>query len=499
MTIQTDPLLLRTWNTATEQESIQLHQLSQQDPWKPRFHIHPQFGLINDPNGLAYYNGEYHAFYQWFPFDAAHGMKHWAHAKSKDLAHWERMDVAITPLEPYEKNGAYSGASLEVDGKLILYYTGNVKYDDGGRSANQCAAIMTPDGKIEKLAHNPLIEGVPDGYTGHIRDPKVFRKNDRFYMFLGAQRSNETGTILVYESSDALHWTLKGELHVPIDDHIVGYMWECPDYYELDGKDVLVFCPQGVDPSGCDFHNIYNVVYVLGTLDIERLSFDIECCREVDKGFDFYAPQSFAGAEGQRLMFGWAGLPEIATPSDRMKWSQCLTLPRVMRVADGKLLQQPAPQLHALRGARAEASGSLHASSAAIDNAHNCYELELQLRHIDCDAFTIELFAAASGEEALKLQIDRVNDVVTLDRSQTVEPFALEYGTTRCEHLITGDSLTVTIYVDRSIAEIFINGGEAVFTTRFFPQPGSTGITLSAEGKLDYNVTKYELEQGIEL
>lgn len=112
---------------SNKDELHSLYEIANQDSWKPIYHIHPPFGLMNDPNGVSYYNDEYHVFYQWYPFGPIHGMKHWGHVRSKDLINWERMPVAIIPTESYESHGAYSGSAIVKDGLLHLLYTGNIK------------------------------------------------------------------------------------------------------------------------------------------------------------------------------------------------------------------------------------------------------------------------------------------------------------------------------------------------------------------------------------
>ena len=218
-------------------------------------------------------------------------MKHWSHVKSKDLAYWERMPVAIIPTEDYESHGAYTGSAIEKNGELLFIYTGNVRYADESRSSNQCLARMNKDYTITKAANNPLIEGIPPGYTGHVRDPKIWRSEEgKYHLFLGAQRENLTAALIVYESDDAIQWNFKGELKTGLDNF--GYMWECPDYFKLNGKDIFIFCPQGLEKEKYKYQNLYSVVYAVGKLDMDTLTFDIECIREVDKGFDFYAPQT---------------------------------------------------------------------------------------------------------------------------------------------------------------------------------------------------------------
>ncbi|WP_053362290.1 sucrose-6-phosphate hydrolase [Bacillus sp. FJAT-27251] len=486
----------RTIFEAKENELENLKEKSANSPWKPTYHIHPQYGLINDPNGLAYFNGEYHVFYQWYPFDATHGMKHWAHAKSDNLVNWERLPVALVPVEDYESHGAYSGASLEVDGKLYMYYTGNIKYSAEERSANQCLAIMDTDGNITKYENNPLIEGVPEGYTGHVRDPKVFEKDGRYYMLLGAQRTDLTGAIIVYESENAIDWSFKGELNMNLEFPESVYMLECPDYFELDGKDVLVFSPQGLQPEGHFYNNVYNVIYVLGKLDVESLDFKVESYEEIDNGFDFYAPQTFAGKNGERQLFAWAGSGEVEYPSDKEDWAHCLSIPRQLGISGGKLVQKPAEELKLLRIDSESGELVLNAGSKEVGNSANQYELEMFLDGEEAGRFGLELFA--SETEGLLIEFDSKQQTVSVNREKFEAAFGGEYGFVRTASL-NGGTVKVQVFVDRSIAEIFINDGEAVFTARVFPKEGSTGIRLFSDGHLSCRYNKYKLAQGISI
>ncbi|MBN3554132.1 sucrose-6-phosphate hydrolase [Fictibacillus nanhaiensis] len=485
----------RTILEAQENELENLKGMSATSAWKPAFHIHPQFGLINDPNGLAYFNGEFHVFYQWYPFDAMHGMKHWAYVKSSDLVNWERQPVALVPIEDYESHGAYSGASLEVDGKLYMYYTGNIKYSAEERSANQCLAIMEKDGTITKYANNPVIEGVPEGYTGHVRDPKVFEKDGRYYMLLGAQRTDQTGALIVYESENAVDWRFKGELKLALDLPNSVYMLECPDYFEVSGKDVLIVSPQGLDADGHNYHNLYNVISVIGKLDIDRLTFDVETHHELDKGFDFYAPQSFAGKNNERLLFAWAGMGEVEYPTDKEKWAHCLSIPRELEVVDGKLRQKPADELKQLRVRSESSEMEIVEGAVEIQNALDQYELELDFSDIEANQFGVELFA--SETEGLVLAFDREKQTVSVNREKFDAAFGGDFGYVRSSELANGDSVKIRVFVDHSIAEIFINDGEVVFTTRVFPKKESKGIKVFSDDSLSGSYTKHELSQGI--
>lgn len=154
------------------------------DPHRPHWHLSPNVGLLNDPNGFIHHNGRYHLFYQWNPLACAHGAKFWGHWSSPDLVSWRHEPVALVPSESYETHGCYSGSAVVDNGAITLIYTGNVKYADGSRSAFQCLARENADGEYDKLG--PVLT-LPEGYTGHVRDPKVWKHDGRWYMVLGAQ------------------------------------------------------------------------------------------------------------------------------------------------------------------------------------------------------------------------------------------------------------------------------------------------------------------------
>ena len=486
----------RTILEATNEELLELKDKAKDKLWKPIYHIYPQYGLLNDPNGLAYFNGKYHVFHQWYPFGVTHGMKHWAHLESEDLVSWNRLPVAIIPTEKYESHGAYSGNSIEINEELYLYYTGNIKFDKNNRSANQCLAIMNKDGEIKKFENNPIIEGVPNGYTGHVRDPKIFKLKENYYMILGAQRVNETGTFIMYKSIDGIKWELIGELELENFPKEFGYMWECPDYINIDEKDILIFSPQGVEPKGFDYQNIYNVVYAIGNMDLDNLTFEIDTMKELEKGFDFYAPQTFI-KDSQIILFAWAGMGEVLYPTDKNKWAHCLTVPRKLNIKNNKLLQMPVDELIKLRYDETSGQNTIKNNINIIENNENVYELNINIKNIDSNKFGLELFS--SQDEGVKLEFNKLGNIVTLDRSNFKKVFGVEYGTNRKEYINIDENTNIKVLADRSILEIFINEGEVVFTSRIFAKENSNQIRVYSDKIVEYEYTKFKLKQGIEL
>ena len=247
--------------------------------WKQNLHLEPEKGWLNDPNGLAYFKGKYHIFHQ-YSYEVNGGLKLWYYYTSKDLIKYEDRGVFLTPTIEEEKNGVYSGsANIEGD-KLVFYYTGNVKYKGdydyvhAGRGHNTIS-FETEDG-INFTEKKCLLK--TDDYpnmSNHVRDPKIFEKNGKKYLVLGARDSNDCGCLLVYYKD-----TLKPYKTIYSQKNL-GFMWECPDYFQLKdektGKvvDILAACPQGLEPQGDLYNNKYQSGYFFGKLNYEKPEFEI--------------------------------------------------------------------------------------------------------------------------------------------------------------------------------------------------------------------------------
>lgn len=279
------------------------------DCHRQHYHIQPPVGWLNDPNGLCCYDGAYHVFYQYSPFDASGGVKHWGHVRSTDLIHWEPLPVMLYPDQPFDCHGAYSGSALVENGALYLYYTGNVKhpgpydYITAGRGHNLCLAVsrdgVTLDSK-QCLMYN---RDYPAGLSCHVRDPKVFAWQGQYYMVLGARTLTDRGEVLVLQSADKLHWNHINTLTTP---EPFGYMWECPDLLCLDGRWYLLVSPQGIP---CQ--NVYGCGYFALEGDWRTKDCTLGQFYPLDSGFDFYAPQTFADEpHSRRILLGWMGMPD---------------------------------------------------------------------------------------------------------------------------------------------------------------------------------------------
>ena len=232
------------------------------DHARPSFHLSSRVGWMNDPNGLSYYQGKYHLFYQYYPYESKWGPMHWGHAVSEDLLHWEYLPAAIAPDTLADKDGCFSGSAVELaDGRHLLLYTGVFKgpvRPDGTCDDTQTQCVAVGDGiNYEKYSGNPVLTDadIPDGSSKvDFRDPKLWKEADgTFRCVVGNRPEDGSGQILYYSSPDGFHW--KFESVLAENKNRFGLMWECPDFFALDGKYVLLTSPQDMLPSGFEYHN----------------------------------------------------------------------------------------------------------------------------------------------------------------------------------------------------------------------------------------------------
>ncbi|NME83170.1 sucrose-6-phosphate hydrolase [Clostridium sp. SM-530-WT-3G] len=476
---------------ATESEIKELKEQVNRCPYRQKFHIQPVTGLLNDPNGFSYYNGEYHLFYQWFPLGPVHGMKHWYHVSSKDLVNWKDCGVGIIPTEYYESHGAFSGTGIVEDNKLHLFYTGNTRNEDWIRYPYQCHAVMNEYGEIIK-DKKAVIEELPEIFTDNFRDPKVFKEGNKYYCFIGAERkADNIGTIAVYESGDLLKWTYKDELKTRFTGN--GYMWECPDYVNFDNnKAVLIFSPQGLEPEGDKYRNIFQSGYMVGDMiNFNDCNFNHEKFHELDRGFDFYAPQTTKCPDGRTVIIGWMGLPEIAYPTDGNGWAHCLTIPREIELNGDRLIQKPVRELVKLRKSELFKKYSLDNEEIDVEDFNETvFEIECDFKNFGGKNIGVK-FRKGKNEETV-FYYDMEDKKLVLDRSKSGKVFAEEYGLKRkCSY--NKDTLKLRIFVDTSSVEIFVNDGEEVFTARIFTDKTSGGISLFSEGKGEAEIKVWTL------
>lgn len=348
---------------------------------------------------------------------------------------------------------------------------------------------MDSNGEITKNSE-AVIKDLPNGYTDNFRDPKVFKDNDKYYCLIGAERKDNLGTIVYYESNNLLDWKFKGEIKTDFFGN--GFMWECPDYLRFDNKGVIIFSPQGLEADGDKYQNIFQSGYLIGDkIDFSNGEFNHGNFNELDRGFDFYAPQTTEDEQGRKILVGWMGLPEIDYPTDKNGWAHCLTIPRELELKGDKLIQKPVKELELLRGEKIECSYTLSNEEKDIDGFNEkVYELICNFNNITGRYVGIKLRKGMDSETVFYYDIE--NKELVLDRSKSGEVFATEYGTERkCEY--NEKNLKVQIFVDVSSVEIFVNDGVEVFTSRIFTKDASNGVAVFADGQANVDIDLWKI------
>lgn len=474
----------------SEEELNRLKEKVDNCHYRQKFHIQPKTGLLNDPNGFSYFNEEYHLFYQWFPLGPVHGVKYWYHLSSKDLVNWKDCGIALEPDRYFDSHGVFSGTGLVKDDKLHLFYTGNTRDKDWIRHPYQCLAIMDKDGQIKKM-DKPIIDRQPDGYTDNFRDPKVFKNKDKYYCLIGAETKEHQGTVVYYESDDVLSWKFRGEIITKFKGNS-GFMWECPDYFEFEDKGVLMLSPQGIEPDGDKYLNIFQSGYLVGDkINFEDGVFNHTEFTELDRGFDFYAPQTMEDENGRRLLIGWFGLPGVDCVTDENGWAHCLTIPRELKLKGDKLLQLPVEELKRFRREKREMSFKLKDEEMTLDNFNETtYEIICDFDNFRGERIGLKL--RKGKDEETVFYYDLEDKKLVLDRSKSGKLCTEEYGVVR-KCAMDCKKLKLQIFVDTSSIEIFVNDGEEVFTSRIFTKQDSNGISFFADGSTNVKVNIWNI------
>lgn len=469
---------------------------------RPMFHLSPRTGWMNDPNGFSCYDGKYHVFYQYHPYNSQWGPMHWGHAVSEDFLHWEYLPVALAPDEPYDEKGCFSGSAVTLpDGRHLLMYTGvkGQEQENGVSCDVQTQCLAVGDGvEYEKYEGNPVLDekDLPQGGSKlDFRDPKLWQKKDRgYYCVVGNRPEDGSGQILLFESEDGFLWKFKNTLIE--NKNRFGKMWECPDFFELDGKWILLTSPQEMFAEGLEYPNGNGTLCMIGEFHEESGTFTEEQNQSVDYGVDFYAPQTTLTQDGRRVMIGWmqnwdtCGIRNQGEP-----WFGQMSLPRELFLKDGRLCQRPVRELESMRCNQVEYK--------EVSVGENLTLEKVQGRKIDMELF----ICPENGEEVYqKFQVRFAQDKkyyteISFRPQEAVLKIDRKFSGTRravvhercCKVSSHNGKLKLRIILDRFSAEVFVNDGEQVLTMTMYTDQNADGISFLADGKVKMNLVKYDL------
>ncbi|HEM5318115.1 TPA: glycoside hydrolase family 32 protein [Streptococcus suis] len=421
--------------------------------FKPKAHLTPETGWMNDPNGFIYFRGEYHLFYQFNPYESVWGPMHWGHAKSKDLVNWEQLPVALAPDKAYDKDGCFSGSAIVKDDVLWLMYTGHIINEDGTVSQVQNMAFSTDGIHFEKIEQNPVAtaDGLPEEVIANdFRDPKIFEKDGRYYSVVATKHKDGVGCIVLLGSDDLLDWQfesifLKGQAHQ-------GHVWECPDYFEVDGQEYLIVSPMRYQKDGNDFININSNIFVTGHVDWDKKVFVAESFKEIDHGHDFYAAQTTEGPKGERIMVAWMHTwgRKLVTNDLGHKWYGQMTLPRLLKQGENGLRQVlPAGILNSFEDI--EIGQVIQGPS----------KLSLKLD----DSLDLKL---GTDQDYLQFGYDKERQEVYIDRSSLKIQQVGEEEWPTVRRAVTVKATDLLVLIDTNCVEILVNDGQETLTSTFY-------------------------------
>ena len=428
---------------------------------KPAFHITGETGWINDPNGLIYYNGQYHAFYQHNPHETRWGPMHWGHVVSDDLTNWKYLPIALTPGDDCDKNGCFSGSAIVHDGKLWLMYTGFIE-NQGGDSIRQIQCLAESDDGITFKKHGIVIgeDSLPSEYAPcDFRDPKVWLHDGIFWCIIAARKNDGRGRILLYKSKDLFNWEFVNDL-LGVDS--AGQMIECPDYNEELGY--LFYCEQ-FQPSENGLHlNIHTCRWCLGKIDYSTGVFVENSRGIVDYGFDMYAPQTMAG---KHVAIGWLNMWDRNIPSEKYGFAGMLTVPRRVFVGDNRLCQEPV--VNCSEAYKASVSDKL------TDKAKTGV---ITIKATDLESFEIKMRSNGDNFTSMALK----DGEWVFDRSKSGEAIV---GAEKDQDSLMGirrmpcsgkKEITITVVMDEFSLEIFEDG--RVMSSTIYPPCDADSLEL---------------------
>lgn len=470
------------------------------EQYRPQFHFTPEANWMNDPNGMVYYEGEYHLFYQYYPDSTVWGPMHWGHAISKDLVHWEHMPVAIYPdsLGWIFSGSAVadlkntSGLGTAENPPLVAIYTyhNDMLAKSGSKTPqSQALAFSTDKGRTwTKYANNPVLEssGIPD-----FRDPKVFWHNEtgKWVMILAVQ-----DRVHLYSSPNLISWKFESEFGKGVGGH--GGVWECPDLFPLkvEGSDVSKWVMLvNINPGGPNGGSANQ--YFIGEFDGKTFTPDETNEKWVDWGRDNYAGVTWSNVpetDGRRLFIGWMSNWDYANVVPTTVWRSATTIPRELSLISQDnsylLVSKPVRELEVLRAGKTPVYHSsqnisgekeMALDSITLSQSELIFDFNIENSNIDSLGIVLE----NKLQEKLVIGYSVSQKQFFVDRRATgPTAFSKEFaGISKAPYTADGH-LQLRIFVDVASTEVFVDGGKLVMTDIVFPTENFTKLKVFSTG-----------------
>lgn len=481
----------------TNLEKANLHQrqnrISEEE--KPVFHLAPPVGWLNDPNGFSLYQGKIHLFYQYHPYSAVWGPMHWGHSVSEDFVKWEELPVALAPDRDYDAAGCFSGSAIETEEGHVLFYTGveEKEKEDGTKEVIQQQCLAIGDGiRYEKVGENPVVPAglLPEGFSWNdFRDPKLWKENGHYYMTAGTRDNEQNGQAVLFVSEDLRSWKY---VSVIADNRKkYGKMWECPDFFALGEKYVLVVSPMDMQADGQEFHNGNQSMAMIGEYDRTDCRLSEEQVISLDYGTDFYAPQTMQTGDGRRIMVAWMHSWDMKIEPKEQQWNGMMTIPRELELKKGILCQNPVRELENYR-TEAVVCKERELSGETMIPGIKGRVLDLTVEVWEGEYDSLAIYFAKNEKHHICFRYDRPRQIIEFDRTFS--------GMTRdavCERKMKikhpAASLKLRLILDRFSAELFVNDGVQVFTAAFYTPLDAEDIVFACDGTAVVTIEKYTI------
>ncbi len=423
------------------------------------------------------------------------------HVKSRDLIRWEHLPAALAPDQPYDASGCFSGGAAELpNGKQLLMYTGVQRRRDPDGFLHdvqtQCAAIG--DGiNYEKFAANPVLDekDIPQGWSAiDFRDPKVWRETDgNYYAVVGDRTDDGSGAILLYRSADGLRWEYIRTLDRCHNQY--GKMWECPDFFALDGKQVLFTSPQEMMPVGLEFHAGNGTLCLIGDYDPAGKGFCRQYVQAIDYGLDFYAPQTLLTPDGRRVMIAWMqNWSTVGAKPNRCRWFGQTTVPRELSVKEGRLYQQPVRELEKYRSGRVVHRNIPVSGEVNLPGIQGrTLDMTITVRPTGGESYRwFRIRVAKDGVHETIIRYRPDQGTVKLDRVRSGLPHDIVHTRSFLVRNRQGE-IKLRIVLDRFSLEVFVNDGEQAASAVIYTPQEADAITFEAGSTALMDVEKYDL------
>ena len=356
--------------------------------------------------------------------------------------------------------------------------------------------VLRDDNLVEHVLVADVLE-LPKGCSPYdFRDPKIWQEEDGTYRIVTCCATpGRDAKIVLFQSKDGIHWE-NGRQMIQNFDRF-GKVWECPDFFQIDGKWVLLTSPMDMLPEGFEYHNGNGTLCLIGEFDEESGMFTPQHDQAIDYGIDFYATQTLRGPDGRRIMIAWMQNWDT-TPGYRLEptsWFGQMTIPRELSVRNGRLYQWPVKELEQIRRNRVSYENVYVNGEMELDGIRGrCVDMQIEVRSADpehpYEKFVIRF--AAGGRYYTMLSYHPRDCIMKIDRKFSGSRRAIIHQR-RAEVPSRDGSVKIRLILDRYSAEAFINEGEQTITANLYTDMGAQRITFNALGAVSMNIVKYDL------